>query len=224
MISKSRITVTSSGSGEREDAFVAREHSILVRVNGEAKLNLTCSDNNLPELIAGRLFTDGFIANKDDILSLEIDEKHVIAEVKVQTNKKPEPTVFPDIVLDNKVVFCLAKVFSYDLPIHSHTQGTHCCFLSDQSGNILFSCEDISRYNSIDKAIGYGVLQGLEMSDTILFTSGRVSELAVRKVLFAGIPVLISKAVPSDKAIELAGRYKLKLVCRAYPDKYDLYE
>lgn len=37
-----------------------------------------------------------------------------------------------------------------------------------------------------------------------LFTTGRVPTDMVQKVIAAGIPVLASKAVPTDQAIELA--------------------
>jgi len=45
----------------------------------------------------------------------------------------------------------------------------------------------------------------------------------VQKVIAAGIPVLASKAVPTDQAIELAKKYRLNLICRAWPDRMEIY-
>ena len=45
----------------------------------------------------------------------------------------------------------------------------------------------------------------------------------LQKVIAAGIPVLTSKAVPTDQAIELAKKYHLNLICRAWPDRMEIY-
>ena len=83
--------------------------------------------------------------------------------------------------------------------------------------------EDIGRHNALDKCIGYALLEQLELSECILFTTGRVPTDMVQKVIAAGIPVLASKAVPTDQAIELAKKYRLNLICRAWPDRIEIY-
>ncbi len=45
----------------------------------------------------------------------------------------------------------------------------------------------------------------------------------VKKAVTAGIPVLVSKAVPTMDAVEMAKRYHLTLICKAWPDSYELY-
>ena len=57
----------------------------------------------------------------------------------------------------------------------------------------------------------------------MLFTSGRVPVDMVQKVISAGIPVLVSKSVPTAESVELAREYGLNLVCRAWPDKCEIY-
>ncbi len=54
----------------------------------------------------------------------------------------------------------------------------------------------------------------------MIYTTGRVSTDMVEKTVAAGIPVLVSKAVPTSKALELAKRYGLKLICKAWPDSF----
>lgn len=83
--------------------------------------------------------------------------------------------------------------------------------------------EDIGRHNALDKCIGYALLEQLDLSECILFTTGRVPTDMVQKVIAAGIPVLASKAVPTDQAIELAKKYHLNLICRAWPDRMEIY-
>ena len=58
----------------------------------------------------------------------------------------------------------------------------------------------------------------------MLFTTGRVPTDMVEKVIVAGVPVLISKAVPTENAVLLAGEYGLNLICRAWPDRFEIYQ
>lgn len=119
-------------------------------------------------------------------------------------------------------IFALANEFLSDSKIHKTTHGTHSCYLSVQ-GEILFTGEDIGRHNAMDKVIGYAAMQGLKREACILYTSGRVSTDMVRKAIMARIPVLVSKAVPTDAAVELARAYGLTLICKAWPDRYEVF-
>lgn len=119
-------------------------------------------------------------------------------------------------------IFGLANEFSFGSRIHKATQGTHSCYLSVR-GEILFACEDIGRHNALDKAIGYAAMNGLQREICILFTTGRIPTDMVRKVITAKIPVLVTKAVPTDAAIEMARAYNLTLICKAWPDRYEIF-
>lgn len=106
--------------------------------------------------------------------------------------------------------------------MHRQTGGTHSCYLGVRDKYVC-SMEDIGRHNALDKCIGYALLEQLELSECILFTTGRIPTDMVQKVIAAGIPVLASKAVPTDQAIELAKKYHLNLICRAWPDRMEIY-
>lgn len=119
-------------------------------------------------------------------------------------------------------IFALANEFVSGSQIHKATQGTHSCYLS-VNGKILFAGEDIGRHNAMDKAIGYAEMQGLKREDCILYTTGRVPTDMVRKVILSRIPVLVSKSVPTDAAVEMARTYNLTLICKAWPDRYEIF-
>ena len=52
----------------------------------------------------------------------------------------------------------------------------------------------------------------------MLYTSGRVPLDMVRKAIRAGVPVLVSKSMPTVQSAELAAEYGLQLVCgRKFP-------
>ena len=75
----------------------------------------------------------------------------------------------------------------------------------------------------MDKVIGYAVLHHIAFEKCIVFTSGRVPTDMVMKVIAVGIPILVSKAVPTDAAIELAQLRGLTLICRAWEDSFEIY-
>ena len=119
-------------------------------------------------------------------------------------------------------VFELAAAFKRDSRIHSRTAGTHSCYLAS-GGDIIYSAEDIGRHNALDKAVGAAALRGIAMKDCMLFTTGRVPADMARKAITAGVPVLVSKSVPTNAAVELAREYGLTLICRAWPDSYEVF-
>ncbi len=60
-------------------------------------------------------------------------------------------------------------------------------------------------------------------------TASHVAELAaghffdmVSKAIRAGIPILVSKSVATDRGIELAREYGLTLICEARPFQFDI--
>lgn len=105
----------------------------------------------------------------------------------------------------------MADAFLQDMPLHRQTGATHSSFLM-ADGEILFRCEDIGRHNALDKAIGYGSRNGLDLKNAVLFTSGRIPTDMVMKTVRAGIPVLAGRSVPTKEAVELARRYRLILI------------
>lgn len=128
----------------------------------------------------------------------------------------------PDSEWKPEWIFSLANAFVSGSRIHKQTQGTHGCYLS-VGGALHFTAEDIGRHNAVDKAIGYAVLQGLAREDCILYTTGRVSTDMARKVIMARIPVLVSKSVPTEAAVRLARAYNLTLICKAWPDRFEIF-
>lgn len=222
------------------------EHPLLIRVNEKPLFRLICIRDDLRELVAGRLYTEGIIDSAGDISDLffcrEEFEASVLLGKDIETadaDGNTEPTCctgnkalmrikdirpmrkLAGISWNKEQVFMLAKAFSEGMPIHSETSGAHSCMLAGPGG-ILFKCEDIGRHNAVDKAVGYGLLSGMDLTQCMIYTSGRVPVDMVEKVIMAGVPVLVSKSVPTAESVKLAQEYGLTLICRAYPDRFEL--
>ncbi len=225
------------------DEVLIHEHFMEVSVNGYVVTRLSCTADHLKELVIGRLYTEGIIAGTGDIVRLFICAKGNVAEVtlKEDITFKPyggnEPTCcagnrqflagegsrkmsrLPEADIDQTAVFALAQHFKKDSGLHRITSGTHSCYLYMREGEIA-GFEDISRHNALDKAVGHMLLTGAVPAGCMLYTTGRVPADMVQKTVMAGIPVLVSKSVPTDAAVEMAGEYGLQLICKAWPDSF----
>ena len=73
--------------------------------------------------------------------------------------------------------------------------------------------EDIGRHNTVDKIVGWAVLEKrLPLSQHVMLVSGRGGFEIVQKALAGGIPVLASVSAPSSLAVKLARELGLTLV------------
>ena len=241
-----KTVINAAGQRSKGETVVLKEHVLTVIVNENPVYRLVCTKTHLKELVIGRLFTEGLILSPDEIDKFYLCPSENEARIFLNHNvdweewQGAEPSCctanrtflsaaekrglkqVPRLSWNPEWIFDLSRRFLSGVEIHRATQGTHSCFIS-RDGKILFSSEDIGRHNAIDKAIGYALLNGIPLYECLLYTSGRVPVDMVQKVISAGIPVLVSKAVATAESVELAKEYGLTLICRAYPDQFEIY-
>lgn len=170
-----------------------REHTLKITVNGTER-NVVCSPCDLDELVRGFCHTES-------------------------TNRREK--VIP-LGWEPQQVFKLVKAFQGHEGIHSFTAASHMAILSN-GDEILSVMEDISRHCAIDKVIGYALINDIDLTKCMIFSSGRVQYDTVRKLANAKVPVLISKSAPTFEAVELAKETGITLIGKAWPDGYTVY-
>ncbi len=233
------------GKKVQGEAEIVSEHNLTVLINEKAAYRLVCTKDHLKELVAGRLKTDGFIESADDIYRIYFCKYENEASVFLNREIAWEETLQADLTCctGNRVyaagrraelkklpshemhpewVFALTEEFGRGTKLHDRTAGVHVCILA-REGKILFVSEDIGRHNAVDKAVGYALLNGIPLLECMIFTSGRVPTDMVEKVIAAGIPVLVSKSVPTAESVRMAKDHGLSLICRAWPDKCEIF-
>ena len=236
------------GGMEERTSEIQRESLLTVHVNDIPTMQIGCSASHLVDLVCGRLFTEGLIAGIDEIDTLSICENSLRADVYLRdraadlsreaarmvptcctnnvmlndyfTSDEPPEPVKP-IAWDANWVFRVADVFGLDHTSHSRTRGAHSAYLANREG-VLYVREDIGRHNAFDKVVGSALIDGVDLTQCLLFTSGRVPTDMAIKAVRAGIPLLVSKAVATDKTIELARSYALTLICNATSKSFDV--
>lgn len=226
------------GRHEPERRQVLRECLVAVKVNGTHCMNISCTETWIPELVIGRLYSEGFLASIDDLEDLVFDEESKTVEVALALHEAPNgdcpveevpstgaaspivrrfvgrKAVFrpvTPVVWDPTTIFGLYRDFKEDTPLHRSTGGTHSSSLS-VGGETVFSAEDIGRHNSLDKLIGYALLNGVDLTRAIVFTTGRIPSDMMSKVVHAGIPVIASKSAATDAALRMAREYQVTLI------------
>lgn len=234
------------GHTEFGETSVISEHYLTVIINERPAYRLVCTKSDLKELLVGRLYTDGWIDDTDDIVDIFFCRYEKEASVFLKDTAALKENIIteqtccagnrtyaipgrsrvlnrlPECNIDHDRIFKMADEFRKDSKLHCQTGGSHSCMLAKED-QLIYRCEDIGRHNTIDKAVGYSLLNNIPLDKCMLYTSGRVPVDMAEKVIAAGIPVLISKSVPTLQSIELAKEYGLNLICRAWPDKCEIY-
>lgn len=91
------------------------------------------------------------------------------------------------------------------------TGGVHCSVLMTDGVLVAKSC-DIGRHNTVDKVVGAAELGHTDRSLCYIGCTGRQPAGMVGKVANAGIPILISRAAPTNKGIDLAEKAGITLI------------
>jgi len=105
----------------------------------------------------------------------------------------------------------LGKEFARRTVLFHLTGGVHACALADDK-ELLLVAEDVGRHNAFDKVAGMALLEGRDLSQSIVLSTGRLSAEIVAKAIAHGIPVLVSFSAPTAMGVRWAGRFGLTLV------------
>lgn len=220
---KKKVIVVSSKdvATKKESVNLVNEHYLSLYINRKFAYKFSCVDNHLEELVVGWLRSNKYINTFSDIKSLSFDDSKNKVYVNLRNVKIQKFLNADNANYEKDWIFDLVNKFLSGTSVHKKTSGTHCCILSVK-GKIKLSREDLGRFNAVDKVIGYITIKDIDARDCILFSSGRISADVVEKLINSGLPVLVSKSVPTCQAAESA-KGKLTLICKAWPDSYEIY-
>ena len=227
-VSDDRITeavtvdrASKDGSVRRKTVTLLKEYVAALYVNGEHYTDIVCTCTDIYDLCVGRLFCDGWISSAEDIRSFEIKEEEGRASFEVKADAPEEVLLRPVRCrgFDENDLFAAAGSFAAGLPVHETTFAAHCAILV-REGAVLYTCEDISRHNALDKSIGYMVSNRLSPEGMVLFSSGRMPTDMIRKAVIAGIATVAGKAMPTVDSVVLAKKYGITLIGRLSQDGY----
>ena len=224
LIPRRGVLVHRDGSIESKRQLLQSEFAFTAVLNEKEARTFVCFPCNIKELVVGWLKTQGFIDSFDDIRSVEVGSS--ISTVEVDFSPSTQigsiQAVSP-IEWSPRAIFGMCDDFFLGSPAHRATYGIHSCYLYGPDGKLACRYEDLGRHNAFDKVIGDGLLNGVDLLRSTIFSSGRMPTDMALKAIRAGIPILVTKAVPTNETIELAQRYNLTLICSAHKDSMVVY-
>ena len=228
---------------------VAREVMATIYLNGEELSTLLCSPRELNYLAAGFLASEGLLAKKEEIKSMEVDDKLGVVRVETERGRDPDSRFFsrrlitsgcgggatfysvadaglPKVESAMKIsaddVFALVNQFQHGSELYLATHGVHSAALSDGKSILLFS-DDIGRHNAVDKIFGRCLLEGVSTDGRVIISSGRISSEILHKVAKRGIPVVVSISVPTNMGIKIADELGITLIGSVRGKKMNVY-
>lgn len=246
------IILTRYDNGELEETpdIVVCEYPLTIYINKEEIVTLLCSPKSLDYLTLGFLLSEGIIKEKAEINSIEIDEENGKAHVNLLGDKESfgclkekrraakgcsGGTVFNNtndstqyICLDNKLqipyknILYLMKSFTEKSEVFQNTGGVHSAALSDGE-NLLIFHEDVGRHNALDKVIGEAFTKGMNFSDKIVLTSGRVSSEMLIKSAKRNISIMVSRSAPMDLALKIGKEINMTIIGFVRGQRMNLY-
>ncbi|MHB1399615.1 MAG: formate dehydrogenase accessory sulfurtransferase FdhD [Trichloromonadaceae bacterium] len=229
-----KIVRVVQGQAETAERRVVEEYPLRLRINERELATLVCSPHQLNFLLAGFCRLQGFISSLDDILSLGVCREYGQADLRLRASL-PErllPTLtsgcgagisfnLPQEILDparrsprhyrSEELFGAMKELQEQAEQYRSHGGIHSAAIADANGLLLYA-EDIGRHNTLDRLAGEALFRQIELRDTMLLTSGRVSTEMVAKSARLGIGLIASRTSPTDKAIELCEQAGITLV------------
>lgn len=218
---------------------VASERKLRIFADDKEILNLLCTPTMVKELIVGFGLSEGLLKTegvtnspqtwcaerieifyKDEEIEvhLPIDVPEVTATLTSGCAKgvtfiaeEELPTIQSGLKISIHTLFERFKDFQKKSELFMTTGGVHSAALCDEKEIIVFT-EDIGRHNAVDKIIGYAFLENIPLHNKVLLLSGRLSSEILTKAIKAGVPILASRAAPTDKAIEIARKSNITMV------------
>ncbi len=128
-----------------------------------------------------------------------------------------------DMKVRPDVISSLPEKLRHHQHIFRETGGLHAAGLFRQDGEPVVTAEDVGRHNAVDKVIGYCILNGIPMKESILQVSGRSGFEIVQKAAVAGIPVVSAVSAPSSLAVDLCQSLGITLVCFVREGRFNAY-
>ncbi|MDP9316386.1 MAG: formate dehydrogenase accessory sulfurtransferase FdhD [Chloroflexota bacterium] len=105
----------------------------------------------------------------------------------------------------------LMRELNYQARLYRQSRGVHTSALSDGE-QLLVLAEDVGRHNTLDKIRGEVLLAGLDTTDRVLLTSGRISSEMITKARKMEVPIIVSRTSPTATSVRLAQSWNMTLI------------
>jgi len=131
-----------------------------------------------------------------------------------------------DVRLAEETLYSLLDAIRHHETIYKAAGAVHGCALAtNQPGasEILSFVEDVGRHNAVDAIAGQMWLEGIDGSDKIFYTTGRLTSEMVIKCAQMAIPFLVSRSGLTQMGWTIAQKVGITMIGRAVNKHYLLF-
>ena len=130
-----------------------------------------------------------------------------------------------DVTLTEDALHALLEAVRRHEAIYKEAGAVHGCALASDTPEgveILYFVEDVGRHNAVDAIAGQMWLDGVDGSDKIFYTTGRLTSEMVIKAAQMRIPFLVSRSGLTKMGHEIAAKLDITMIGRAAGGKHYL--
>ena len=128
-----------------------------------------------------------------------------------------------DVSLSEDALHTLLDAVRRHEAIYKEAGAVHGCSLASNTAGaveILYFIEDVGRHNAVDAIAGQMWLDGVDGSDKIFYTTGRLTSEMVIKAAQMRIPFLVSRSGLTKMGHEIANKVGITMIGRAAGGKH----
>ena len=227
-----RLTGGEFAAGE---VSVVAEKELPVYVNGRHLATASIVPGMEREFVTGYLYGQGFVNRVEEISSIDVNDEAARVRLKSSADFSVSPgktgyrivsgggrtaysidaglrRVKSGMKVRKDTVFLVMNTLFEKAEMYRETEGVHAAGLFNTRGEPVCIVEDIGRHNTIDKLVGYGLINGVDFTGVLLASTGRMASEMVTKICRAGIPIAATKTAVTDKGLEIAVKCGLTLI------------
>jgi|GEM_PF-213810 len=219
----------------RGETTVIIEKELPIYVNGRHLVTASITPVMEKEFVIGYLFGQGFIDSLKEVASVEI--KDYTARVRLKYAGKRAlitqkasyrivsgggrvafagetdlPPLRDHRKVRRRIVFKGINTLFETARLYRETEGVHAAGLFTLEGGLICIVEDIGRHNTLDKVIGYALVNEVDCTQAFLVSTGRMASEMVAKISRAGISVVATKTAVTDKGLEIGRKRGLTII------------
>jgi len=130
-----------------------------------------------------------------------------------------------DVSLTEDALHALLDAVRHEEAVYKSAGAVHGCALVANTAaavKILYFVEDVGRHNAVDAIAGQMWLDGVDGSDKIFYTTGRLTSEMVIKTAQMQIPFLVSRSGLTQMGYEIADKVGITMIGRAAGGKHYL--
>jgi FdhD protein len=224
---------------------IIAEMPVSLTINGELWITFMCTPTDLDALAVGFAYNEKMIEGISEVESVQVcDTKENIdlwlshsvdrprnwmrtsgctgGLTSVNNTGIKSTPMTNGYVVSAKDICHLVDSLYKDQKLYRVTGGVHTSCLSD-GNEIILSCEDIGRHNTLDKIAGKYLIERIELPHKFILSTGRISSEMLQKAARIGASFVISRTSPSSLSIELAEKLGITLIGYAHRNQFNIY-